>query len=104
MVNSKIKNNTYDTYWIIDNSGNFDFRLEFEYFDFSGTVTKLPANLVAPDDGDMLAVYSADNDDAVTSYIDKWGNKKYTLKDATKLELLFILKGSYNGTNNSFRM
>ena len=53
----------------------------------------------------MLALYSAEDDDAVESYVDKWGNKKYTLKDATKLELLFILKGSYlDSANNPFQM
>ncbi|MBR4316287.1 MAG: hypothetical protein IKP65_04925 [Alphaproteobacteria bacterium] len=29
MENSKITNNRYNKYWIIDNTGNVDFQLEF---------------------------------------------------------------------------
>jgi hypothetical protein len=101
MENRRIVNSTYDKYWIIDNSGNVDFKLNFEIFDFSGSVTKLPANLVAPYDGDMLSVYDASNADAVDEYLDIYGNKKFTLKDSSKLKHLFTLKGSYQDSQNN---
>jgi len=73
MENRRIINGSYEKYWIIDNTGNVDFKLEFEIFDFSGQVTKLPANLVAPYDGDMLSVYDASDENAVISYHDEFG-------------------------------
>ena len=95
MENRRIINGSYEKYWIIDNTGNVDFKLEFEIFDFSGQVTKLPANLVAPYDGDMLSVYDASDENAVISYHDEFGRQKFVLKDSSKLKHLFTLKGSY---------
>lgn len=96
MVNSRMSGGVYGTYWIIDNTGNPDFRLEFEYFDFSGDVTSLPVNLAAPYDGDMLCVYDASDPEAVNVLLDSDGRTRYTLKDSSKLVPLFTLKGSYN--------
>jgi hypothetical protein len=36
MENSKNIGGVYEKYWIIDNTGNVDFKLEFEIFDFNG--------------------------------------------------------------------
>lgn len=104
MENNRVLNNAYQKYWIIDNTGNSDFRLEFEIFDFSTSITTLPANLVAPSDGDMLCVYDASDPAAVTVGYDKYGNTKYTLADSSKLSLLFILKGSGMGDVKTYTM
>lgn len=95
MVNSKNINNVYSKYWIIDNSGNVDFKLQFEIFDFSKKITQIPANLSAPYSGDMVAIYDASAEGATYQYVDSYGNTKYYLSDSTKLTLLFVLKGSY---------
>lgn len=104
MVNSRIRDDSYETYWIVENSGNSDFRLEFEYFDFSGEIVSYPANLSAPYDGDMLCVYDASSADAVEYTFDRYGRKTYKLKDSSKLTLLFTLKGSYRMDRDKFTM
>lgn len=94
--NSKLVNDKYETYWIIDNSGNPDFQLEFEIFDFSSTITKFPENLCARYSGDSLSVFDASAAGCVydNPEIDEHGNKHWKLKDSTKLSHLFTLKGS----------
>lgn len=101
--NSRLVNNTYQKYWIIDNSGNPDLQLEFEIFDFSSSITKFPENLNARTSGDSLSVFDASDPDCVYSnpVVDEYGRKHWVLKDSTKLSHLFTLKGSgFDKTNN----
>lgn len=101
--NSRLVNNTYQKYWIIDNSGNSDLQLEFEIFDFSSSITKFPENLNARTSGDSLSVFDASDPDCVYSnpVVDEYGRKRWVLKDSTKLSHLFTLKGSgFDRTNN----
>ena len=101
--NSRLVNNTYQKYWIIDNSGNPDLQLEFEIFDFSSSITKFPENLNARTSGDSLSVFDASDPDCVYSnpVVDEYGRKHWVLKDSTKLSHLFTLKGSgFDKANN----
>lgn len=101
--NSRLVNNTYQKYWIIDNSGNPDLQLEFEIFDFSSSITKFPENLNARTSGDSLSVFDASDPDCVYNnpVVDEYGRKRWVLKDSTKLSHLFTLKGSgFDKTNN----
>ena len=101
--NSRLVNNTYQKYWIIDNSGNSDLQLEFEIFDFSSSITKFPENLNARTSGDSLSVFDASDPDCVYNnpVVDEYGRKHWVLKDSTKLSHLFTLKGSgFDKTNN----
>ena len=96
--------NTYK-YWIVDNTGNIEFKLEFEVFDFDGQETSVPANYSSPYAGDCLVVYDASAPGCTTESEDDYGNIKYTLKDSSKLKQLFALKGSYiTGSNNPFKL
>lgn len=93
-------------YWIIDNTGNTEFKLEFEVFDLDGGVTKLPANYSAGSyEGDTVVVYDASAVGCTATSIDENGNTVYTLVDSSKLKELFALKGSYlPSRNNPFRI
>lgn len=105
--NSKLVDEKYQTYWIIDNSGNPDFQLEFEVFDFSSDITKYPENLCARYTGDSLSVFDASNPECVESnpVVDEYGHKHWKLKNSSKLTHLFSLKGSYiNSNNNPFTL
>ena len=96
--------NTYK-YWIIDNTGNIEFKLEFEVFDFDGQETSVPANYSSPYAGDCLVVYDASAPGCTSESEDDYGNTIYTLKDSSKLKQLFALKGSYvTGSNNPFKL
>ena len=94
--NSRLVDDKYQTYWIIDNSGNPDFQLEFEIFDFSSNVTAYPENLCARYSGDSLSVFDASDAGCVydNPTIDENGNRMWRLKDSTKLSHLFTIKGS----------
>ena len=92
-------------YWIIDNTGNLDFKLEFEVFDFDGQETTIPANYSSPYEGDCLVVYDASAVGCTSEDIDENGNVVYKLEDSSKLKQLFALKGSYvTNANNPFRL
>jgi len=93
-------------YWIIDNTGNTEFKLEFEVFDLDGGVTKLPANYSAGSyEGDTVVVYDASAVGCTATSIDENGNTVYTLVDSSKLKELFALKGSYlPSRNNPFKI
>lgn len=81
-------------YFIIDNGGHSDFRLEFEHFDFDSSITKLPRNPMSPYDGDVLVVYDASDPDAVEEVLDNLGRVSYVLRDSTKLREIYAFTGS----------
>jgi len=83
------------TYWIVDNTGNLDFRLEFEVFDLNPSVTSTPRNLSSPYDGDVLVVYDASANGALNESTNADGTISYTLADSSKLTELFAIKGSF---------
>lgn len=92
-------------YWIIDNTGNPDFKLEFEVFDFDGQETTIPANYSSPYAGDCVVIYDASAVGCTGESVDENGKTVYTLKDSSKLKQLFALKGSYIiEKNNEFRL
>ncbi len=82
-------------YWIIDNSGNLDFQLEFEVLDLNPSVTASPKNLSSPYNGDVIVVYDASAMGAVNESTNADGSVSYTLADSSKLTELFALKGSF---------
>lgn len=100
--NSRLVNDTYQQYWIIDNSGNEDFQLEFEIFDFSSHITKYPENLCARCSGDSVSVFDASDPECVYAnpVVDGYGRKHWVLKDSTKLNHLFTLRGSGFDSSN----
>ena len=105
--NSRLVDDKYQTYWIIDNSGNPDFQLEFEVFDFSSHITKYPENLCARYTGDSVSVFDASDPGCVydNPVVDENGRRHWKLKDSTRLSHLFSLKGScFNKTVNPFVM
>lgn len=101
--NARLVNDKYQTYWIVENTDSSDFQLEFEVFDFNSQITKYPENLCARYTGDSLSVFDASDPDCVydNPITDSEGRKRWILKDSTKLNHLFSLKGSgFNGTTN----
>ena len=100
--NSRLVNDTYQQYWIIDNSGNEDFQLEFEIFDFSSHITTYPENLCARCSGDSVSVFDASDPECVYAnpVVDGYGRKHWVLKDSTKLNHLFTLRGSGFDSSN----
>ena len=104
-VNSRLVDNAYEKYWIIDNTGSPDFQLEFEIFDFSSSITKYPENLCARYSGDSLSVFDASADGCLypNPVVDENGITHWQLKDSSKLVHLFSLKGScFNKDTNPF--
>lgn len=87
-------------YWIVDNTGNADFKLEFEVFDFDGQETTIPANYSSPYSGDCVVIYDASTPGCTEEIYDDNGRISYVLKDSSKLRQLFALKGSYDTNAN----
>ena len=92
-MGSNSANNTYK-YWIIDNTGNADFKLEFEVFKLDNSITAVPRNYSSPYEGDVLVVYDASAVGCVEESTDDYGNTVYTLKNTSQLQELFALKGN----------
>ena len=105
--NSRLVDDKYETYWIIDNAGNPDFQLEFEVFDFSSHITKYPENLCARYSGDSVSVFDASAPGCLydNPVVDENGIRHWKLRDSTKLNHLFSLKGScFNKDTNPFTL
>lgn len=81
-------------YWVIDNTGNSDLKLEFEYFDLDNQISNIPPNILSPYDGDVLVVYDAQAEGCLKEIIDIYGNKTYQLQDSSLLVELFAFSGS----------
>lgn len=86
-------------YWIIDNTGYSDLKLEFEYFDLDSQVSLTPPNLLKPYDGDVLVVYDAQAAGCLEEIVDVYGKKTYKIKDSSLLKELFAFSGSYLNEN-----
>ena len=80
-------------YWIIEDGGYGDFSLEFEYFDLAGSTGSTPANPIAPHPGDTLVFYDAAADGCCAYDAEQ---KRYILRDTSKLHELFAVGGSCN--------
>lgn len=84
-------------YWIFDNTGYGEIKLEFEYFYLDTSNNGPPFNKMSPHEGDCVVVYNCDNDDAIISTIDEYGNIKYKLANTSHLgEELDAFSGSGN--------
>lgn len=81
-------------YWVIDNTGYSDLKLEFEYFDLSNQISNIPPNILSPYDGDVLVVYDAQAEGCLEEIIDIYGNKTYRINDSSLLVELFAFTGS----------
>ena len=106
-VNSRLVDNKYEKYWIIDNTGSPDFQLEFELFDFSSSITKYPENLCSRYSGDSVSVFDASAPGCLydNPVVDENGIAHWQLKDSTKLVHLFSLKGScFHKDTNPFTL
>jgi len=106
-VNSRLVDDRYEKYWIIDNTGSPDFSLEFEVFDFSSSITKYPENLCSRYSGDSVSVFDASAPGCLfdNPVVDENGIKHWQLKDSTKLVHLFSLKGScFHKDTNPFTL
>lgn len=81
-------------YWIIDNTGYSDLKLEFEYFDLNNQISNIPPNILSPYDGDVLVIYDAQAEGCLEEIVDIYGNKTYKIKDSSLLVELFAFTGS----------
>lgn len=81
-------------YWIIDNTGYSDLKLEFEYFDLNNQISNIPPNILSPYDGDVLVVYDAQAEGCLEEVVDLYGKKTYKIKDSSLLVELFAFTGS----------
>jgi hypothetical protein len=83
-------------YWVLDNTGNGDFQVEFGFFDLDMTIFGPPRNPQAPYPGDVLVMYDATAPGCL-SLVTTNGVSHWVLSDATKLVELAAYTGS--GTN-----
>lgn len=81
-------------YWIIDNTGYTDLKLEFEYFDLDNQISSIPPNILSPYEGDVLVVYDAQAEGCLEEVVDAYGKKTQKLKDSSLLVELFAFSGS----------
>lgn len=88
-------------YWIIDNTGYNDFKLEFEHFHLDQT-QHVQINTLAPFTGDCLVVYDASAEGATSEYIDKYGRTTYKLIDTSKLTMLAAYSGDGINANRIY--
>ena len=76
-------------YWIIDNEGYGDIKLEFEYFYLDNVAYGPPFNYaLGKNMPDMLAVYDASAPGCLKQIVNSLGNKEYVLQDSTLLKIL----------------
>lgn len=88
-------------YWIIDNTGYNDFKLEFEHFHLDQT-QHTQINTLSPFTGDCLVIYDASKEGATSEYIDKYGRKSYRLIDTSKLTMLSAYSGDGINANRIY--